>query len=148
MNQTLYQPDDHLIIYTDGSCTKNPGGSGGYGIVIITNKDTPIKLSGYIPAPTTSNRAELMAVIVAVFHAQNLGYRRLHINSDSKYVVNTINGQFKTNKNKDLWDLLAIASSTTSSFRAHWVKGHNGNIYNEMADKLALKASKLYDEST
>lgn len=141
MNHTLYQSDDHLIIYTDGSCSKNPGGCGGYGIVLVTNKDNPVKLSGLIQAPTTSNRAELMAVIIAIFHAQNLGYKRLHINSDSQYVVKTINGEYRKNKNQDLWALLDLATSTLSNLRCRWVKGHNGNVYNEMADKLAEEGS-------
>lgn len=137
---------EHLVIYTDGACTKNPGGSGGYGAVLIIDKNNPVKLNGYIPSPTTSNRAELMAVIFAIFHAQALGYKRLHIHSDSKYVVNTINGQYRIYKNKDLWSLLNLATSTLSSLRCNWIKGHNGNQYNEMADKLAVSACKLYLE--
>lgn len=131
-----------LKIYTDGACLKNPGGIGGYGATLLTDPVT--NLSGHIPAPTTNNRAELMAVIVAMFHAQTLGYKNLLIYSDSRYVVDSLTYGYKRNVNQDLWDLSDLAISTLERVKFQWVKGHNGNEYNELADKLACDGMYKY----
>ena len=53
-----------VTIYTDGSCLKNPGGPGGWGVVLQYN-GVRKELSGFIPE-TTSPRAELIAMIEAL----------------------------------------------------------------------------------
>lgn len=135
---------EKLDIYTDGSCLKNPGGVGGYGAVLLT--DPPTVISGHIPAPTTNNRAELMAVIFAIFHAQSLGFKYLRILTDSRYIVDTMNLNYAKNANKDLWDLLDLSLSTLNSCKFRWVRGHNGNEYNELADKLASEGANKYPD--
>lgn len=131
-----------LKIYTDGSCLKNPGGVGGYGGVLLT--EPPTLISGHIPAPTTNNRAEITAVLYALFHAQSLGYKRIKIYSDSEYTINCATGVYNRNANLDLWDLIDLALSTLHYAEFHWVRGHNGNEYNELADKLANEGAHKY----
>ncbi len=46
-----------VTIYTDGACSHNPGGGGAFAAVLIHPKKT-LRISGYIPTPTTNNRAE------------------------------------------------------------------------------------------
>lgn len=53
------------VIYTDGACSHNPGGDGACAAILIHAKK-PLCISGYIPAPTTNNRAEWAAVIAAL----------------------------------------------------------------------------------
>jgi ribonuclease HI len=130
-----------LKIYTDGSCIKNPGGRGGYGAVLLT--EPPILIRGHIPE-TTSNRAELTALIVSIFHAQSLNYKDLVVYTDSRYVEGIVKGIMNRSANLDLWDLLDLATSTLNSFKILWVKAHDGNPNNELADKLAREGSDLY----
>jgi ribonuclease HI len=52
-------------IYTDGSCLKNPGGSGGYAAVIFREGEMIEKLSGGEAVPTL-NRTEITAAIVGL----------------------------------------------------------------------------------
>lgn len=134
-----------LEIYTDGACINNPYGAGGYGILLLTEPE-PTKLAGNIIKPTTNNRAELMAVIVAIFHAQSLGYKDLKIYSDSQYVVKTLNKEYRKKKNRDLWELADLATSTLNSCQFEWVRGHNGDKYNEIADQLALEGCNKFPE--
>ncbi len=137
-----------IEIYTDGACSGNPG-NGGYGIVMRIPENGYEKrfMDGY--RLTTNNRMELMAVIVAFQKLKN-DENELFFYSDSKYVTNAINEnwlekwqerKFKNVKNVDLWKAF-ITVSKGHKFHMIWVKGHSGNTYNEIADQLAVKASK------
>tara|TARA_Y100001960_G_scaffold31763_4_gene28049 strand:- start:16759 stop:17154 length:396 start_codon:yes stop_codon:yes gene_type:complete len=121
-------------IYTDGSCSGNPG-PGGWGVVLFENQNQ-YDLSGG-EAATTNNRMELTAVIRGL-EATPEGSSSV-INSDSQYIVNTMNLGWKRNANKDLWGALdSLVKSRDVKFI--WVKGHAGNTWNEKADRLAVEA--------
>ena len=120
--------------YTDGSCSGNPG-PGGWGVVLLENQNQ-YDLSGG-EAATTNNRMELTAVIRGL-EATPEGSSSV-INSDSQYIVNTMNLGWKRNANKDLWGALdSLVKSRDVKFI--WVKGHAGNRWNEKADRLAVDA--------
>ena len=140
-------------VYTDGSYFKNTD-TGGYGIVILFD-DKAIDLSrGF--SNTTSNRMELMGVIVALERVEEFvnGYN-LTIFSDSKYVINAVEKGWieswahadwvRTNgkelKNSDLWKRF-YPLMMMNKFDFVWVKGHNGHPYHDRADQLAYKAAK------
>ena len=62
------------------------------------------------------------------------------ISSDSTYVINTMTKGWKRKANHDLWEQLdRLAGSRNVSWR--WVRGHNGDRGNELADALATKAA-------
>ena len=128
------------IIYTDGGCERNPGGRGGYGAVIINNSTGELTdISGGFRS-TTNNRMEVMAVIKALEKIEKGTHIQLF--SDSQYVIRTMNGMFRKKKNIDLWkklDKLAAAFE----IEWNWVKGHNGNTYNERCDTLCQEAMTL-----
>lgn len=133
-------------IYTDGACSGNPG-MGGWGAILVYNgREKEICGS---EAQTTNNRMELTAVIEA------LGALKepcsVTLTTDSKYVCDAINQEWVYNwkrsgwrkpdkkpaLNVDLWEkLLALLEKHSVQFV--WVKGHNGNPYNERCDKLAV----------
>ena len=54
-------------------------------------------------------------------------------------MINTITKNWKRNANNDLWDILDKLLSDKKVVW-QWVKGHSGNKYNEIADKLAVNA--------
>ena len=138
---------EKIIIYTDGACSGNPG-RGGWGAVLISNNNEEY-LSGNC-IMTTNNKMELTAAIQAL---QSIKAKSdIEIHTDSQYVKNGINlwiNNWKKNgwknaakkpvANKDLW--IALDNCVTShNVLWFWVKGHSGNHYNEIADKLAVKA--------
>lgn len=141
------------VVYTDGSCLKNPGGPGGYACVVIEESTGDVIYSeSHSELITTNNRMELMAAIMALNNFQDR--TKVTIVTDSTYVKNGFenhwvdnwikNGWVNTNKqpvkNKDLWlQLLALVKKHEVRFK--WVKGHNANEYNEMADILARNAA-------
>ena len=143
-----------IKIYTDGAASL-PSRQAGYGAVIIHENET-YPISGHIDNGT-NQIAEIFACIVGLqttlknFAEVLKTDRAIEIYSDSAYVVNAINQKWIENwkrngwktaaktavKNKPLWEeldkLLGFADVTF-----HKVAGHQGNKYNEMADKLAV----------
>ena len=136
-----------INVYTDGACSGNPG-IGGWGVVILIDKNEPINLNGG-SINTTNNRMELTAAIEALKYFTERSIINLH--TDSKYVkegietwiVNWKKNGWKTAskkpvKNKELWIKL---NNQIERHNIHWqwVKGHAGHKQNEIADYLARK---------
>jgi ribonuclease HI len=139
-----------IIIHTDGACRGNPG-PGGYG-AILQYKGHKKEISGGF-RHTTNNRMEMLAVIEAL---KSLKFRcKVHLYTDSKYICEAINKNWLENwkrknwksssnddvKNKDMWE------NIENQLKQHdvsiqWVKGHADNKYNNIADELAVNASK------
>tara|TARA_Y100001934_G_C12014447_1_gene613802 strand:- start:99 stop:527 length:429 start_codon:yes stop_codon:yes gene_type:complete len=133
-----------IEIYTDGACSGNPG-IGGWGAIIIEDKKN-LEIKGGLN-DTTNNQMELMATIEALKTFREK--KEITIYTDSKYVkdgITTWIKKWKINnwktankkdvKNKELWIML------DNQMKKHeiiwkWVKGHEGNYYNEKADALA-----------
>ncbi|HVA73894.1 MAG TPA: ribonuclease H [Acidimicrobiales bacterium] len=134
------------LVYTDGACSGNPG-PGGWAWAIPNGSFR----SGAAPL-TTNQRMEINAVLDAVTTLDG----RLEVVSDSTYVVNCFrdgwwqrwlsrgwtNSQKKPVANRDLWEPLIDAyrcDPRRISFR--WVKGHGGDPYNDLVDRLAVEAA-------
>ncbi len=136
-----------ITIFTDGACSGNPG-KGGWGVVLLY-KDKEKHLSGSEKL-TTNNKMELQATIEALKAIKHPSTIKLY--TDSQYVKNGItnwivnwkrNGWKTANKksvsNKELWVELD-KNVNLHDIEWFWVKGHSGNYYNEIADKLAVTA--------
>lgn len=137
-----------VTIYTDGSCSGNPG-PGGWGAILKVG-DHEKELSGYA-IDTTNNRMELTGVISALSELKT--DCKVTLYTDSAYVVNSVNKGWmegwKQNgwkkkgglANIDLWqqlDTLLHVHDVTFI----WVKGHASNEYNNRCDKLAVAATE------
>ena len=126
-------------IYTDGSCSGNPG-PGGWGAIVVQN-GTEKPLSGGAPQ-TTNNRMEMMAAIEGLRSVAPGSIVTVH--SDSQYVVNTMTKNWKRNANQDLWPMLdSLVKERNVTW--NWVRGHNGHPMNEKVDKLAVAAMSNYN---
>ena len=125
------------LVYADGSCLGNPGGPGGWGVVIVTPSGTH-RLSGG-DSQTTNNRMEIMAAIEAL-RALDPGVPVI-IRSDSQYLVRTMNDGWRRTKNQDLWQELD-REVARHDVRFEWVRGHAGDALNEEADALAREAAR------
>ncbi len=140
---------DRVEIFTDGSCSGNPG-PGGWG-VILRWRGREKELCGG-EAETTNNRMDLMAAIRAL-EALKRGSRAA-LYTDSQYVQKGITdwiGNWKRNgwrtaarkpvKNEDLWRRLDAALEG-HEVDWHWIKGHAGHAENERADELARRGAE------
>lgn len=139
----------HVVIYTDGACSGNPG-PGGWGAVLQYGAHEK-ELFGGEP-DTTNNRMELMAAIMSLESLKEPC--RIDLYTDSNYVRQGITewiAGWKKNgwktagkkpvKNDDLWQRLEVAAER-HSMAWHWVKGHAGDPMNERADALARKGAQ------
>ena len=127
-----------ITIYTDGSCLGNPG-PGGWGALVFGESEEPQRLSGH-EAQTTNNRMELMAAIQGL-EAVPAG-SKVVLHSDSSYLVNTMTKNWKRRVNHDLWERLDTLSGS-HNVEWRWVRGHNGDRWNEAADRLAVAAMNI-----
>ena len=127
-----------ITIYTDGSCLGNPG-PGGWGTLVFGESEEPQRLSGH-EAQTTNNRMELMAAIQGL-EAVPAG-SKVVLHSDSSYLVNTMTKNWKRRVNHDLWERLDTLSGS-HNVEWRWVRGHNGDRWNEAADRLAVAAMNI-----
>lgn len=143
-----------VYIYTDGSCSKNPG-PGGWGCILKYNSRVK-ELSGG-DCNTTNNRMEMTAVIQAL---KSLNQPcEVVLFTDSQYICNSINNEWvflwkknnwiksdkKTVLNIDLWEeILSLLDKHDVQFK--WIKGHNGHPENERCDKLAVEQTRLHSQ--
>ena len=135
---------ERIKIYTDGACRGNPG-RGGWGVFIINGQESKKIFGGKIE--TTNNEMELTAAIKGLefFNSPT----DLDLYTDSKYVMDGINDwihNWKKNgwktankkpvKRSNLWMELDKLNKF-HDVKWYWIKGHSGDIGNDMADELA-----------
>ena len=132
----------NLYIYTDGAYSSTRD-QGGVGIVFVKDNEIIYKYSKCIQK-TTNNRCELYAVIKAL-QAISKPIDGLVIYSDSQYVICSINKGWQRKKNRDLWAVFdrfyEQAQKYCSDIKFEWVKGHENDKFNNLADSLAVEAS-------
>jgi ribonuclease HI len=148
-----------IQIYTDGSCKDNTLGvknKGGIGVVILKNNLIITKISKTFKN-TTNNKMELLAIVEGLIYCLNKGWQNQEIvvYSDSQYCVQGLSSWINNWKkyefakknetllNSDIWITLDILKSCFEFLSFEWVKGHNGDKYNELADELSSNYDNL-----
>ena len=127
-----------LNIFTDGSCRGNPGPMG-IGIVVIHAFNNVQEISKFI-GMGTNNIAELTAIKTALEMNAN-DQRPIHLYTDSEYSINVLT-RFKSKKNVNLInEIKRLLIQYKPGVVLHHVRGHESNVYNNLADKLATQAS-------
>jgi ribonuclease HI len=140
-------PDTPRIVYTDGACSGNPG-PGGWAWAVAP-EGTPAASGG--DPRTTNQRMEITAVLEAVRALPG----RLHVMSDSTYVVNCFrdrwweawqrngwrNSKRQPVANRDLWEPLVDLVNQRGDVTFGWVKGHGSDPMNILVDEMAVAAT-------
>lgn len=140
-----------IVIYTDGSCVNKVGG---IGYVVIRNNNS-MPFAGKVPSyPTTNQVAELYAIYSAIAYVlqnyQNeVRDHGISIFTDSQYSIGCLT-EWHYNWVKNGWinskgepvankDLIAGILEISKGFNIKYqhVKAHNGDFYNEWADRLS-----------
>ena len=158
-----------LRIYTDGACKDNQNVrekvcKAGWGVAIYRHEDDelieqlygPVELnpksSFYMNAEVGSNNtAELSALGECLYWILEYGTLdrypgSLHVLYDSEYAYKSMVGLYNGEKNVSLCQLVRLLYKEASKkrpaslFFSH-VKGHSGNVGNDMADHLANRGA-------
>ena len=123
--------------YTDGSCNNlSANKEGGAAYLILLNGKEILRRSKAL-IHTTNNRAEMLAIISAVKRCP-IG-ADIVIHTDSKYAIFSFGHRKRISdsvKNSDLIHLYR-KEAAQKKVTFEWVKGHNGDRYNEIVDSMA-----------
>lgn len=145
---------NHILIFTDGACSGNPG-PGGWGAIVVTPEGHVRELAGG-HHETTNNRMELSGAIHALRAVEKFPQDVL-LYTDSTYVIrgitqwiwgwrkkNWVNGEGQPVLNRDLWEeldrLLMLRGRSRVQFK--YSRGHRGIPGNERCDEIAVAQSK------
>lgn len=153
-------------LYTDGGCRNNgkQDSLGAWAFVLLHDNKIISQHSNVNFHCSTNIRAEMLAVIYGLqivllntnYHA--VDQVNVNIYTDSKFICDTINmhwlESWQKNKwrkkdktpvaNQDLWQIIIIFKQLLNNITFNYVKGHNGNIFNEKCDKLVNIAMDMY----
>lgn len=148
--------------YTDGACSGNPG-PGGFGVACLSQEIETDKLYiDYIYSEycenTTNNREELKAILYVMKLAAEDPDNSYIVYSDSAYAVNSVNewihGWARNNwqnskkrevENVDLMkEIYYYLNKNLWNFQLKKVRGHDGELGNELADALASRNKQKY----
>lgn len=126
-----------FIAWSDGSCdNRHPLRPGGAAYIIFNSIGQEIKRKAKGFKGTSNNRMEVLAILSIV---NSLPYNSsVTIHSDSQYSINVLSGKWCASENLDLiskYRTLCFSRNIKVDFI--WVKGHEGNEYNEICDKMA-----------
>ena len=123
------------IIYTDGAYSRMHD-EGAFAYVMLDGEMKEVKHFAHKISGESNNRAELKAIIAAIYHLPD-GAKNVKVISDSQYALNTLSYKWQRKANKDLFDVFdKIIQEHGYVIEYEWVKSHNGNKYNELCDSL------------
>ncbi|HEX9153611.1 MAG TPA: ribonuclease H [Candidatus Saccharimonadales bacterium] len=139
-----------IVYHTDGSCEPNPG-DGGFAVI----RDMKVcKLGGELKS--TNIRMEGFAIIAAL---KDAGEEEAAIYTDSEFWINVIT-KWSISWEKNGWKKkggeiknLDIVKEVCPLYRQSkakliWVRGHNDDEGNEMADEWANEARRRHRAGT
>lgn len=138
-----------LTYYTDGSASPNPG-PGGFAVIL---DEQPVVLgSDPVGGTTTNIRMEGFAIMAALKHADG---QPCQIYTDSEFWINVITkwsigweakGWKKSGGEIKNLDIVKQVCPLYRNSQATliWVRGHNGDKGNELADEWANEARRRH----
>lgn len=139
-----YRSRSSVVAYTDGSLPHH-GRDRGAGAMVTMQGHWASQIS-----PRNFSRSSLMAETTGALLALRYtpSESDLAIFSDSRALVNSINdivaGRLRSRQAHHVALEIAIARRRGRT-RAVWVRGHNGNCYNEAADRIAVLMARHFN---
>ena len=130
----------HVTIVCDGSSLGNGKGETRAAAVAVLGFKGVWKAVGEYLGNATNQQAEIAAATIGLKQLKEPC--RVKVLSDSRYVVETMTGNFRKKTNHDWWAKLEKAASQ-HQIEWEWLKGHAGHEVQEVADKTARKIASL-----
>lgn len=142
-NDNDLEPDEHVIIYSDGGSRGNPGPSASGFVMMNANGDV-IHQGGLYLGVTTNNLAEYHGVRLGLEKALSLGIKSIDFRVDSLLVVNQLNGQYSV-KNRELRPIHDRVKDLVQQFDQVTFH-HVRREYNQLADGMVNKILNAHAE--
>ncbi|XP_053663175.1 ribonuclease H1-like [Anopheles marshallii] len=154
----LQDNDGFVHVYTDGSCEGNGTAQAAAGVGVYFDEGHALNTSKPVSGRATNNCGEIQAASLAIRIAREQGIQQLQINTDSKFLIDSITKWISGWKQRN-WTLASggpVKNKTdfmeldrelrTGGMKIKWnhVDAHCGILGNERADQLARKGSEMY----
>ena len=123
--------------WSDGSSdNKNPLRPGGSAYIIFDSQGNEVKRMSKGFMGVTNNKMELLAIVSVVNSLPPNSSVTIH--SDSQYSINVLSGRWRASENLRIINLYRrLVAEKNIKVTFEWVRGHNGNAYNELCDQMA-----------
>lgn len=149
--------DGFVKVYTDGACSANGRRGAKAGLGVYWGNGHNLNVSEPVSGRATNNCGEIQAATKAIKIALSHGIQKLSINTDSKFLINSVtkwmsgwkrkgwklaSGEPVKNE-KDFKDLDSVQNKL--EIKWNYVEAHQGIYGNEMADQLAKAGAAKYE---
>ena len=129
-------PCKAVTIFCDGSSLGNGQGATRAAAVALLGYRGIWRAVGDYLGRATNQQAEIAAAAVGLEALREPC--RVHLLTDSRYVVETMSGRFKRKTNHNWWQRLDKAAGR-HEITWEWTRGHVGHLIQEAADRAARK---------
>ena len=129
-----------VTIVCDGSSLGNGRGTTRAAAVALLEFKGLWKAVGEYLGNATNQQAEIAAAAIGLESLKEPC--RVKLLSDSRYVLETMGGTWRRKTNHEWWRRLDAAANG-HQITWEWVKGHDGHVVQEAADKTARKLAEL-----
>jgi ribonuclease HI len=129
-----------VTITVDGACLGNGQTQSRAAAAGILNYQGHRRAVAEYIGQSTNQRAEILSAACGL--AALTEPCQIILRSDSRYVVETMNGKFRRKSNLDCWARLDAAAQQ-HEITYVWIKGHNGDPEQEAADTIARTTAEI-----
>lgn len=130
----------NVTLVCDGSSLGNGKGNTRAAAVAILGYRGHWRGFGEYLGNATNQQAEIAAAWIGLKNLKEPC--RVKLLSDSRYVVETMTGNFKKKTNHEWWEKLENAA-LPHQITWQWIKGHAGHEVHEIVDKMARKIASM-----
>jgi ribonuclease HI len=129
-------PQKKVEIFCDGSSLGNGQAATRAAAVALLGYKGIWRAVGEYLGNATNQQAEIVAAALGLEALREPC--QVHLFSDSRYVVETMNGRFRRKANHNWWSRLDLAAARHKVIW-EWTRGHVGHLLQEAADRAARR---------
>ena len=134
------RPTKLVTIFCDGSSLGNGRDAARAAAVALLGYQGLWRAFGTYLGKATNQQAEIVAAALGLEALKEPC--RVHLHTDSRYVIETMKGRYRRKANLDWWKRLDEAKAR-HQIEWHWSQGHAGHVIQEAADRAARKIAAL-----
>ncbi|HKO97504.1 MAG TPA: RNase H family protein [Pyrinomonadaceae bacterium] len=129
-----------VTIFCDGSSLGNGQASSRAAAVALLGYQGVWRAVGSYLGQATNQQAEVAAAALGLETLREPC--RVHLFTDSRYVVETMSGRFRRKTNHEWWRRLDDAAAK-HKITWQWTRGHDGHVVQEAADRAARRIAAM-----